>query len=50
MSNEMKGYYFTNLVIEQRRLGGTSWPRKDKLVVRVAAPEFFEFCAWKENF
>ena len=45
-SNDMKGY-FTKLVTEQRRLGDTSWPRKDNLVVRGAAPEFFEFCAFQ---
>ena len=43
----MKGHYFTKLVIEQRRLGGTLWPRKDNSVVRGAAREFFEFCAFQ---
>ena len=43
----MKGHYFTKLVTEQRRLGGTSWPRKDNSVVRSVAPEFFEFCAFQ---
>ena len=43
----MKGHYFTEVVTEQRRLGGTSWPRKDNLVVSGAAPEFLEFCAFE---
>ena len=29
--NDMKGHYFTKLVTEQRRLGGTTWQRKDNL-------------------
>ena len=33
-SNDMKGHYFTKLVTEQRRLRGSSWPRKGNLVVR----------------
>ena len=46
-SNDMKGHYFTKLVTEQRRLGGRSWPRKDNLVVRGAAPEYFELYAFQ---
>ena len=45
--NDMKGHYFTKLVTEQRRLGGTSWPRKDNLVVRGEPPVCFEFCAFQ---
>ena len=51
--NDMKGHYFTKLVIEQRRLGGTSWPRKVNLVVRDSAAEFLNvahFNTGKENF
>ena len=33
-SNDMKRHYFTKLVTEQRRFGGTSLPRNDNLVVR----------------
>ena len=27
-SNDMEGHYFTKVVTEQRRLRGTTWPRK----------------------
>ena len=30
----MEEHYFTKLVNEQQHLGGTSWQRKDNLVVR----------------
>ena len=40
-TNDMKGHYFTKLVTEQRRLGGTSWSRRNNLVTRGAATEFF---------
>ena len=33
-SNVMKGHYFTKLVTEQRRLGGTSWRK----VLRISTP------------
>ena len=46
-SNDMIEHYFTQVVTELRPLGGTSWPRKDNLVVRGAAPEFFEFCVFQ---
>ena len=50
----MKWHYFSKLMTEQRRLGGTSWPRKDNLVVRGEQPwnflNFAHFNSWKENF
>ena len=40
-SNDMEGHYFTKLVTEQGHFRGTSWPRKDNLVVRGAVQELF---------
>ena len=53
-SNDMKWHYFSKLMTEQRRLGGTSCARKDNLVVRGEQPRIFlnlaHFNSWKENF